>query len=622
MDLMSTPYHYRTVYLLVCASLLFWPAWTPCSFADGEGWVPATLSAGVQPVTWAENDDRNDQAVLLWNDATPQTPKYVDPTAAPLNRPTVTFLQKESEERRGLTTPLRATENASYQRQLGADTSSQSSPILRTGPSSAFASFPPASYERLSSVHPQNHPPAPELSALQEKIQSDVPMEPQKPENREGAYRPSSNFSHDPITAMETSSAAPPMPRRLPDHVASPHEKPVAQPGSSTLGALSAYSGDSREWAERFPVRENNGMNRGSDAVSSTAMRYRTSTSDPDFSSRHGVPSTSEQAAPYARLSGTVGSEAGNDAAYRHTVSREENRSKPVASTGYENIPAASPAALFAAAEKNSVAPPMPAGPGGLLLDLAPSFVKDLPHTTVCGVVICQSNFPLLEIDTLLDEITMLQEDLTDYMGIPAPREKIELCLFKDETSYLDFLRTHYPEAPRDRRALYIKAPGQAGVLLVQRTNDFEIDLRHEMTHAIVHAGIDNVPIWLDEGLAKYYELKPRDRAYGNPYLKSIRWNVGFGLIPSLVKLEKLRFIDDMGTKEYRDSWSWVHFLIHYSPQTHQTLAGYLKMLGTLNGRERQPPTLSGYLNEHLPNLRSPYSDHFKRWKEEKHAAR
>ena len=48
---------------------------------------------------------------------------------------------------------------------------------------------------------------------------------------------------------------------------------------------------------------------------------------------------------------------------------------------------------------------------------------------------------------------------------------------------------------------------------------DFRIDLHHEGTHALLHASLARVPLWLDEGLAKYFEVPPAQRANGNPYL-------------------------------------------------------------------------------------------------------
>lgn len=254
--------------------------------------------------------------------------------------------------------------------------------------------------------------------------------------------------------------------------------------------------------------------------------------------------------------------------------------------------------------------------PQGPRIDLKPSHGKHLPHTEVNGVVVVQANFQLVEIRAILDEIRQLQHDLNVYMGIPAPKEKIELCLFKDEKTYLKFLTEVFPSAPRDRRALYVKMENRPATLLVQRTEHFDIDLRHEMTHAIVHATIPNIPIWLDEGLAKYFEMPSYERATGNPYFNQILWNIRIGNVPAMDKLEKLRDIGDMRDIEYRDSWAWTHFMIHNSPQTHKMLAGYLQLLAK-RSEEASPeqgiPLLSRYMNESVTQPKEAYKNHFRR---------
>lgn len=289
-----------------------------------------------------------------------------------------------------------------------------------------------------------------------------------------------------------------------------------------------------------------------------------------------------------------------------------------------EKIGEALPIRVAAATPRNAGVPenaaPRPENP----IDLTPSYAKHLKYVETCGVVVVQADFPLTEIKTILSEIDGLQRDLTLYMGVPQPKEKIELCLFKEEKTYQKFLQSQFPKAPKDRRALYIKLNNEPGTLLVQRTKEFDIDLRHEMTHAIIHASIPTVPIWLDEGLAKYFEVPVEDRSENNPYIKTIRWNVRFGAVPSLRRLERLEFIGEMGSREYRDSWAWVHFMIHHSPETHRLLAGYLQLIyrvqveATENGRSVSEnidlPSLGPYLNDLVPRPREAYREHFSTW--------
>lgn len=350
-------------------------------------------------------------------------------------------------------------------------------------------------------------------------------------------------------------------------------------PGSSVSSAgkptLPSYSFDSREWAEYYP-----GVRDSSNSIPRGTASDRKTNSNP-FSSSDVSPISGLDGKADGDLSGAL------RVASLPPSSREEAKLRPG-------------------------------------LDLSPSYTKHLKYHDVCGVVVVQADFPLTEIGAILLEIEQLQRDLNLYMGVPAPKEKIELCLFKDEKSYTKFLKDYFPKAPRDRRALYIKLNREPGTLLVQRTRDFEIDLRHEMTHAIVHASIPVVPIWLDEGLAKYFELTSLERSANNPYLKTVRRNVRFGAYPTLHRLERLKDIGDMGGREYRDSWAWVHFLIHHSPDTHRLLAGYLKLLATLpqenssDDSSRQEtvdiPPLSLYLEDMMKNPREKFREHFSNW--------
>ncbi|MBQ9872993.1 MAG: hypothetical protein IJM30_00850 [Thermoguttaceae bacterium] len=257
-------------------------------------------------------------------------------------------------------------------------------------------------------------------------------------------------------------------------------------------------------------------------------------------------------------------------------------------------------------------------------IELAPSFSARLPYSATLGRVVCEADFPL---DSILDvqaEIAQLQRDLVDFLGVPEAREKIELCLFKDMNSYRAFISETFPSAPNDRPALYVKERG-VGVLMIPRDSRMVLNIRHEMTHAYLNASLRNVPIWIDEGLAKYFEIPPGERGFRNPYLEKAEQNVSglFGAPPSLSRLEKLSEVSQMQSREYRESWSWVHYMIHYSPRTQRVLSLYLKSLRPESQRgisqedakklQRNTP-LKKALEEFEPNYRREYVEHFKNW--------
>ena len=50
-------------------------------------------------------------------------------------------------------------------------------------------------------------------------------------------------------------------------------------------------------------------------------------------------------------------------------------------------------------------------------------------------------------------------------------------------------------------------------------------DLRHELTHALLHGVLQDVPLWLDEGLAVYFELPPANEGVNPHHLEVLcRW--------------------------------------------------------------------------------------------------
>ena len=237
------------------------------------------------------------------------------------------------------------------------------------------------------------------------------------------------------------------------------------------------------------------------------------------------------------------------------------------------------------------------------------SFAADWPDTRIFGPFICRADFSLRNVEPFLNELSGLQKDLVDALGIPAAKEPIEVYLFHDQKTYNEYLKQYFPNVPF-RRAVYIKADGP-GRVFAYRSEQFEIDMRHECTHALLHASLKNIPLWLDEGLAGYFELPANKRISGSPHLSSIRRNAWWGKAPPLENLEKCVNISDMGKAEYRDSWAWVYFMLHSSPVTLSELNLYLNDLDKQNPQD----LLSVRLKRHIPALEQSFTAYFNKWK-------
>jgi len=102
-------------------------------------------------------------------------------------------------------------------------------------------------------------------------------------------------------------------------------------------------------------------------------------------------------------------------------------------------------------------------------------------------------------------------------------------------------------------------------------------DLRHEVAHGYLHSAIPNLPLWIDEGLAEYFEVP---RGYGGlnqPHVDLLSDSIERDdWKPSLKRLESLTDSSQMGQREYAESWAWVYFMLNSPPDRREILTGYL----------------------------------------------
>ena len=220
----------------------------------------------------------------------------------------------------------------------------------------------------------------------------------------------------------------------------------------------------------------------------------------------------------------------------------------------------------------------------------------------------CQATFTLGSYAPIFQELATLERELHRTLALAPAREPIDLYLLSDESSHRHYLEQLYPRIPY-RRALYVQRDGR-GRVYAYRQPELAIDLRHECTHALLHANLAVVPLWLDEGIAEYFEMVEPQRAFHHPHLSKLRWNLRFGWIRTLEELEKKETLDAMGKMEYRFSWAWVHFMLHGPVAAHRVLVHYFSDIHQGN----PPGRLSQRLRQAIPRLEERMVQHFKYW--------
>lgn len=238
----------------------------------------------------------------------------------------------------------------------------------------------------------------------------------------------------------------------------------------------------------------------------------------------------------------------------------------------------------------------------------APIAAQGWPDERTAGPFAIHSDAPLTDDALLLRELAALQGDVTSMLGISPPKETIHVFIFSRRSVYQRYLREYFPDAPY-RKALYIKGRGP-GMVFTYRSSDFEVDLRHECTHALLHAALPLVPLWLDEGLAEYFEAPPEQRAEGHSNMRPVQLGARFGLAPDLEDLEGLGDLSDMDRDEYRESWAWVHFMLHGPPEARDELVRFLADIAA----HTPPGRLSRRLEHRLPGTKSRLVEHLRDW--------
>ncbi|WZO96422.1 DUF1570 domain-containing protein [Isosphaeraceae bacterium EP7] len=215
------------------------------------------------------------------------------------------------------------------------------------------------------------------------------------------------------------------------------------------------------------------------------------------------------------------------------------------------------------------------------------------------GPYVVSSQFPISAEHPVIGQLTHLQGEVETTLGLGQDQitGPVEIFILDDKKDYLKFLSIHFPELP-PRRAFFL-ARGGRRIIYAFLNEHIEEDLRHEATHALLHASVGDLPLWLDEGLAEYFE-PPSQRSRLHPeHLARLKELASTGWEPDLPRLESLGQIDEMTPKEYSESWAWVHYLINGPAADRARLGDYLRDVQA----RRQPTPLSARPGEPQPQL-------------------
>ena len=224
------------------------------------------------------------------------------------------------------------------------------------------------------------------------------------------------------------------------------------------------------------------------------------------------------------------------------------------------------------------------------------------------GPFLVSAAFDLSPHGAMLAELEVLQAELQRILALRPSSQSIEVLLLASAADHQTYLAERYPAAPY-RRALFVEQGARLSVIAYDQP-ELAVDLRHEATHALLHSDVPRLPLWLDEGLAEYFEPAGAERVFDSPHLSPLRWDLRLGRLISLRQLEHKYALESLSERDYRFAWAWTHFLLHgpeYAAEAlWQNLAAW---------RTGEPGRLFSKLLAAAPSYQSEFVAHFRHWR-------
>jgi hypothetical protein len=244
----------------------------------------------------------------------------------------------------------------------------------------------------------------------------------------------------------------------------------------------------------------------------------------------------------------------------------------------------------------------LPATCGCARLRAAPELPQR--NSLVLDQLVIFSNSPLPQHHRLLEELQLQRALLSNTLNLRVSDEPINVYLFPTSDELEAYMRVHFPELP-PRRAFFVESDTRLTVYAYWGDRVAE-DLRHEVAHGYLHAVVPHLPLWLDEGLAEYFEVPRGSRGLNRPHVDELAAEMARGWRPSLERLETLSNTGEMTQSHYAESWAWIHFMLETTPERRALLQSYLQSLVA----GVQPEPLSARLRRGDPNLEQQLRDH------------
>ena len=179
----------------------------------------------------------------------------------------------------------------------------------------------------------------------------------------------------------------------------------------------------------------------------------------------------------------------------------------------------------------------------------------------------------------VLSRLRTLPDRLSDFCRYKLTVSPVHVIIFPDREAYLRHLEKTLPKAPR-RTSLFVVRGGKPTILAADGPS-LQRDLLHEAVHAINFAtfGSGQFPLWLDEGMAEWFEADESEQAktHGD-LINTIMGDQRTALAEplKLTSIERIKTSTKADALSYAASWAWCRFLGDRSTPCHRIWVRYL----------------------------------------------
>lgn len=203
------------------------------------------------------------------------------------------------------------------------------------------------------------------------------------------------------------------------------------------------------------------------------------------------------------------------------------------------------------------------------------------PRQIVGGVYMSlQADVPEAEAGELVAAADKTIEDACNLLALEMPRHPIHAILFESGWSLRRYLSEACPDQKGHPGACFETADGH--IIAIARQKDVEETkrlLRHEVVHATINEYFYDVPPWVHEGLAQYFEMGPPYHRRHPELWKDLARQIRKNDKPLLMPLVRQPAGHPLSKSEYEQAWGLMYFLLSENPYNALSLHHYLKIV-------------------------------------------